>query len=79
MTQASIDRFLNQKLVFHPAGAGISDLQKDYRRLLGVLGLLAALVLLIACVNVANMMAAQVAARAHEMALPWVLDFCKVR
>ena len=75
MTQASIDRFLNQKVVFHPAGAGISDLQKDYRRLLGVLGLLAALVLLIACVNVANMMAAQAAARAHEMALPCVLYF----
>ena len=68
-TQATIDRFLNQKLVFNPAGAGISDLQKDYRRSLGVLGLLAALVLLIACVNVANMMTAQAAARAHEMAL----------
>ena len=68
-TKAAIDRFLNQKLVFYPAGAGISDLQKDYRRLLGVLGLLAAMVLLIACVNVANMMTAQAAARAHEMAL----------
>lgn len=68
-TQASIDRYLNQKLVFYPAGAGISDLQKDYRRLLSILGLLAALVLLIACVNVANMMTAQAAARAHEMAL----------
>ena len=69
MTQADIDRFLNQKLVFNPAGAGISDLQKDYRRSLGILGLLAALVLLIACVNVANMMTAQAAARAQEMAL----------
>ena len=68
-TQASIDRFLNQKLVFYPAGAGISELQKDYRRYLGVLGLLAALVLLIACANVANMMTAQAAARAQEMAL----------
>ena len=68
-TQASIDRLLNKKLVFNPAGAGISDLQKDYRRYLGVLGLLAALVLLIACVNVANMMTAQAAARAQEMAL----------
>jgi predicted permease len=69
MTQASIDRFLNQKLVFHPAGAGISDLQKDYRRFLGILGLMVALVLLIACVNVANMMTAQAAARSQEMAL----------
>jgi len=68
-TQATIDRYLNQKLVFYPAGAGISELQKDYRRSLGILGLLAALVLLIACVNVANMMTAQAAARAHEMAL----------
>jgi predicted permease len=69
MTQASVDRVLNQKVVFHPAGAGISELQKDYRRSLGILGLLAALVLLIACVNVANMMTAQAAARAQEMAL----------
>jgi predicted permease len=64
-----IDRLLNQKLVFTPAGAGISKLQKDYRRYLVILGLLAALVLLIACVNVANMMTAQAAARAQEMAL----------
>ena len=69
MTKAEINQFLDKTLVFHPAGAGISDLQKDYRRSLGILGLLAALVLLIACVNVANMMTAQAAARAQEMAL----------
>jgi predicted permease len=68
-TKASVDRFLNQTLVFNPAGAGISELQKDYRRFLGVLGLLVALVLIIACVNVANMMTAQAAVRAQEMAL----------
>ena len=68
-TQADIDRVLNQKLVFTPAGAGSSDLQKDYRRMLGALGLMVALVLLIACANVSNMTTAQAAARAHEMAL----------
>jgi len=68
-TKSSIDRYLNQTLVLYPGGAGISDLQKEYRRFLVVLGLLAGLVLLIACVNVANMMTAQAAARAHEMAL----------
>jgi predicted permease len=68
-TQESIARFLNQQLVIAPASAGISDLQKDYRRFLGVLGLMAALVLLIACVNIANMTTAQAAARGQEMAL----------
>lgn len=68
-TQADIERYLNQTLVFRSAGAGISDLQKEYRRSLYILGLLVALVLLIACVNVANMMTAQAAARAQEMAL----------
>jgi len=67
--QATINRLLNKKLVVNPAGAGISELQKDYRRLLGALGLLVALVLLIACVNVSNMMTAQATARAQEMAL----------
>ena len=69
MTQTDIDRFLHQNLVLYPAGAGISELQKDYRRFLAILALLAALVLLIACVNVANMMTAQAAARGQEMAL----------
>ena len=68
-TKADIDRYLNQTLVLNPGGAGISDLQKDYRRFLAALGLMVALVLLIACVNVANMMTAQAAARSQEMAL----------
>ena len=69
MTRQQIDQFLDQKLLMRPAGAGISNLQTDYRRALGIIAVLVALVLLIACVNVANLMTAQTTARAHEMAL----------
>jgi predicted permease len=65
----TIDRHLSQQLLLLPAGSGVSGTQKTFRRPLLIVAALAALLLLIACVNVGNLRSAQAMARAREMAL----------
>ena len=69
MSQQSIDNYLHQRVEFLPASSGVSELQGDYQQALEWLGVLVVLVLLIACLNVANLMSVLAAARAREMAL----------
>lgn len=69
LNKSLFKNMFSQRLLFEPAGAGRSNLQRDYKQPLIALSVLVALVLLIACANVANLMTAQAAARAREMAL----------
>jgi predicted permease len=64
-----LDNFLKQTLLLEPAATGLSWMQAEYRRSLTILGVLVALVMMIACANAANLLTAQAAARAREMAL----------
>ncbi len=61
--------YVGYKLDAKPAGAGVSSLREDYQRPLLVLLGIAALVLLIACSNLANLMLARASTREREMAV----------
>jgi predicted permease len=67
--QEIIDAHLSARVRLLPAAAGASDLQGQYRDPLWIMVILAALVLLIACANVANLRTAQAIARERELAL----------
>jgi putative ABC transport system permease protein len=69
MSPDAVARFVNTPLYARPAANGPSPLRREFERPLWILAATAALVLLIAGSNVANLFLARTAAREHEMAL----------
>jgi putative ABC transport system permease protein len=71
--------FLNVPFTLNLAGTGVSPLRQQFQRPLVALLIVVILVLVIACVNIANLMLARGVARRYELAMKWALGASRWR
>lgn len=69
MTEQTMERFRNKRVILEPGQQGQSSIHDEARTPLNLLLGITAVVLLIACANIANLLLARGANRAQEMAI----------
>jgi len=73
------EALLNQSLVLQPGGTGWTPLRDTYERPLYVLMVLAGIVMLIVCANLAGLLLARAATRRDEIALRFAIGAARAR